>query len=361
MTQVSERTKSETRALKDLKFSYAENWRNNGNPEVDLAISSMVEDVLREGRIHTPLLINGETNEVLRGFRRGTAALRIVADGKAPQEVVKNLEKLSVVAMYGLTPKREMELRYDDGGFKQLNKSEIVRAYFRFLDKMFDKDTIYAIMYQSLARYTGKTEKIAKVETLKGTERAQYLRDWFKGTCEQFFLYAYELGRTAQECLVLSELAKERALTEAEQAQMICKLDRARVKELRTIQKEAGNDSVAAKMLEYGKVDRGEVETAAETKRLTEADTKSKVQGFGSDEIKTALLATVSGDDAAKARERLAELDHILAARGHVLSAIKANVEAVKCPHTKAIFLAVLYPNKDSLSIVETAFKAIKI
>lgn len=360
MAQLKE--KNETRSAKDLVFDRTGNWRNHGNLQVDLAIPTMRLDIERHGRIITPLVINGETNVVYHGNRRGETALEIFNDPKAPHDLVEQMKRIPVRAIYGIVPgsKEEMELRFDDGGYKPLSKSETIRSFFMFLDKCYDLVTIYLIMYQTLARFTGKTEKISQVESRKGADRAEFLRKWFKGTCEQYLMYAYELGREAQTCLILSELAKERELTTEEKAQLICKLDRSRVKELRDIQKDKDatddpRERVLAKMQEYGAIDRGETVAPTVTKRWTEKEVEGKVNGFGSDELRLALTATGAGEEARKARDVLGALDHELAALKDLRAVVREKLDGVKDANVKVVLSAFLYPSKDVVGNVSAA------
>lgn len=340
--------------LGDIKVSYQDNWRGLGNLEVDYGIATMVEQILDAGKIITPVVVEQETGELLRGFRRVTAANRIVTDPKAPQDCVKNLTHLDVVLVSGLDDRSRMIYRYDEGSHRGLSKSEIIESYFKFRRKMFEPTDVYPIMYQDLAKYTGKTEKIAKVETLRGPERSSYLKDWFKGTVEQFFEYAYFCGPVVQEQLILTEKGKERTLTDEEKGRFLFAVDRKTVKALYDAKK-TGDAEFKAKMDELTKIAKGEIVEPKALKPLTKAEVTTQIGASGSSIRKAILDATLDSDSSAKSREAQTRIEAELVALEGLQDLARKSLDTVKDSTIKAILMAVAYPTIDNNKKAEAA------
>jgi hypothetical protein len=345
-------------ALKDIKMSLQDNWRSTGNIDVDYSVPTMVEDILSAGRIHTPLHVEKKTGELLRGFRRATAAKRIVDDQKSPKDVVKNLETVDVVFVEDMSPQERLVYRYDDGGFKNLSKSEIVSSYFKFRANMLEPAQIIPIMYLSLARYTGKTDKAIRVETLKGEERTKFLRTWFKGTVDQYFEYAYFCGPVVQEQLILTERAKERELTEEEKKRKLFDMDRNRCKELYDAKK-AGQKQFDELIKKFSDIDSGVIPTVPESKRLTPSQIATQVSAANSQKYRKVILQSVLDDeDAVKARDQQGKIDAELGAIEALQEVCSASLDSVKKDNRlHSVMLAIAFPTPENVEKVKEALK----
>jgi len=344
-------------ALKEIKTSLQENWRGTGNLDVDYGIPTMVEDILSAGRIQTPVHVEEETGELLRGFRRITAAKRIVDDPKAPSDVLKNLAKVDVVLVSGLNAQERLAFRYDDGGFKPLGKSEIVAAYFKFRKNMFEPTQIIQIMYHSLARYTGKIDKAAKAEALKGDDRTKFLKTWFKGTVDQYLEYAYFCGPLVQEQLILTERKKERDLTEDEKKRVVFEMDRDTCKELYEAAKK-GKTEFDVVVKKHSDIYAGTAPKPVESKKLTGTQIGTQASASQSIRYRKAILMSVLDDeDALKAREQQGRIDEELAAIEALQDAARAGLDKVKKGNPiHPMLLAIAFPTKENVEKAVASF-----
>lgn len=343
-------TKQGKMNLEDIRMNLQENWRGTGNLDLDYGIPTMVQDILAAGRIQSPVHVEEKTGELLRGFRRINAAIRIVADPQAPKDVVKNLQKLDVVLVSGLSPAEKLAYRYDDGGFKRLSRSEIASAYFKFRKNMFDVAQIIPIMFQSLAVYTGKTDKAGKVESLRGEERTKFLRTWFKGTVDQYFEYAYDCGPLVQEQLILTERAKERELTDEEKKRKVFDMTRDRCKELYDAKKK-GKGELDALIKKYEAIDKGEQQAPPSDKGLTKSQIKTQADAAGSKYRKATLASVLEGEDALKARLDQGRIDAELSALESFQEVARQRLDAFKkVPQVYAVLMCIAFPTPENVA-----------
>lgn len=214
--------------LADLKVNRTLNFRKNYD------LPSMIEQIAQEGRILEPCHVE-DNGDVLKGNRRISAAQIIVADPKSPQELVDTLKQVDVFVYSELTDRERTELILDHGSQKSLGYEEIVEAIWRLQHEGFSGREIMVLMYQLLAKYTGKPQKAVEAERLEpGTARDEFLGDWLNGTLNNKILNAGRMGGRIKRQFILAEIAKDRALTDAEKKEVEFEINIKRIGKLRT-------------------------------------------------------------------------------------------------------------------------------
>ncbi len=324
-----------------IVINYTKNWRHNLNPKADLGVESMVDSIREKGGLETPPEINGDTMDLMRGYRRLTAAGILLNDPNTPEELKAKLRTVKVKAWYNISQQRETELRFDDGESKPLAKSEIMKSWFR-LRSTFDVKTCKRLAYQSIARYTGNLKKANQAEQLRGVDRDNFLNTWFKGTIDQFLEYAILFGPKCQECLVMSELASERLPSPEEatkdadgnptknykffEREGYCHLDRTKIKAIWDIcgpkEKvealknpdemitEARIRLAEAEMLKLWRIEQNlDAPPAEAPKRMKDSDIESSVGLRKNEDLRKILGSVLGGNEAQKFREQVADID----------------------------------------------------
>lgn len=380
--------KKEKIKLTDILLPYAKNTRNNGDPEADLDIQSMRDAIAMFGGITTPPFINGDTMETIRGFRRLTGALAWYNDPACPKKLKDALEKIECEVWRGLSDDDEMKLRVDDGETSVLPRSAVYRTFFR-VRETFDKLQAYRMLYQSLARATGSTDKAAKAAHLRGRERDDFLKTWFKGTGDQFLELVRCWGPVAMDCLVYTELAKERnpgtnegSINKDDSGKTNvrwfffdqpghCRLDRSRVKEIserltKDAKSLADRERIVKEMMDhFWKIDKGQVTVEPPTKRRTDKEIIEDIGTFNSDIMKQALLSVTADKGAGKARASLRSFDEALTKRDSILARYAEIKNKVKKSTTLAfsdldlVICAIQTPSPANLKKVDAFFDSL--
>lgn len=227
-----------------LIVNKANNYREIDNYD----LQSMIESIKLNNGVLEPLHVCLETNEILRGNRRGWAVQVLLADPTITAELKSKIEELDVIYYEGMTPDEKMEFMLDHGSTKGLSCVEVVLAVWRLMTRMKGEKEIIKILYHALARYTGKPNKAYEAAALpEGEGRNKFLTDWLHGTVGNYIMVAAQLGETVREQFLLSERAKDRALTDEEKKQVLFSGMRGAIKKLKSAQlkdeKDAGWDS----------------------------------------------------------------------------------------------------------------------
>jgi len=195
------------------------------NVRLDYDVPSMVESIRRVGRITDPIhvwLKDDGKYTVIRGNRRASGA-HVIENENLPedQDVIKELQKIPCIVYEGLTEKEAFDLVLDQGDQKTLNKAEIAKAVWRCVDQGMVPDEIYSKMYQALALMTGQLKKAHEAEQIRSAaDRKVFFKNWFKGTVDQFLMYAWECGPMVQEQVLLNLLQSTRPLTDEEKSKV---------------------------------------------------------------------------------------------------------------------------------------------
>lgn len=217
-----------------LKVNRGENFRDIENYDVP----SMIEEIVQAGRILEPLHVE-EDGTVLKGNRRTLAAQTLLADPKAPQDIVEAIRHLDVFVYSQMTEKERTELILDHGSQKGLTRVEVVKAAWRLQRMMYSEKDIIILMYQQLAKYTGNTRKAYEASTItNAAEREKFLAKWLHGTVGNYILYAGQMGEYVREQFLLTDLALDRNLTDAEKQKVKFATTRTRISELNSAKNE---------------------------------------------------------------------------------------------------------------------------
>lgn len=195
------------------------------NVRLDYDLESLLESVVRAGRITDPVHIwkkDDGTLTVIRGNRRISVCHLILANkDEYTKELLAEMERIPAIFYEGLSDKQAFDLVLDQGDQKSLNKAEIAKAVWRCLDQGMELDTLYFKMYQALALFTGRLKKAHDFEAIKSfAEKKKFLKDWFKGTVDQFLVYAWKCGPMVKEQVILNLLSGTRPLTEEEKSRV---------------------------------------------------------------------------------------------------------------------------------------------
>jgi hypothetical protein len=162
---------------------------------------SMVMAIVQIGFIKEPITvskkIDGETGEtyyeVLRGFRRIDAALRIVAAG-TNLNVIRSFEEIPCHVYENLTRQQEDNL-INDQTSKQFAGCEVLREVWRRLGNGESWQTIGLALAEQIARVTGsrgKDNDIRKASTT--TEKLAIVQKWLNTTLNMFWQGVYSMG-----------------------------------------------------------------------------------------------------------------------------------------------------------------------
>jgi hypothetical protein len=202
-------------SVRDVQLDYNMNDRLSPTFEVveglkvdTYSLGLMIDQILAKGRIVEPIHINGKTNKVLRGFRRLSAAAKIVANDAYPQDVRDAMLKIPCVTYNDLTDNEELEIIHDKGTSKEIGRAELIRSVWRMVAGGYSPTDIGMHLMHSLAKYTGKTAKLNQLPDDPG-ERAKRVKSWFIGTLNQYMIAAYNLGPRVQRAVLLTELGND--------------------------------------------------------------------------------------------------------------------------------------------------------
>ena len=321
--------------LADLKVNRGLNYRKNYD------LPSMIEQITLAGKILEPVHIE-DNLEVLKGNRRIGAAQIIVADPKSPQDLVKALEQVDVFIYSELTDRERTEIMLDHGSQKGLGFEETVEAIWRLQQDGFSGRDIMVLTYQLLAKYTGEPAKAVEVERLEvGPARDEYLNKWLNGTLNNKILNAGRMGPRIKRQFILAEIAKDRALTDAEKKEVEFDVNVKRIGKLRTAinaDKEAGT---------WDMVEMTGPLFEAEVNKFIEEDKKPKTRASSFTKEQMKEMADVMQSEGVKCvflkcagqlpeahKGKIAELDLRLVRQDKVDTLNRANVDRVAVEET---------------------------
>jgi hypothetical protein len=152
-------------------------------------IPGMVSAIKLIGLIQTPLEVSKRadgTIHLLRGFRRYNAA-NLIRLSEPGTELATRLETLPTMVYEGLTPEQEIKL-INDQTQKDFSAGEVYRFFRDQLKKGYNWEQIAAQIYTQIARVTGASNQLRKVDTEPDpVERRKILKRWLNGTANQFW------------------------------------------------------------------------------------------------------------------------------------------------------------------------------
>lgn len=186
------------------------------NPRVDYDIPSMMEEICQAKRVLEPLTIK-EDGTILKGHRRFFAVTTLLKDPSIPADLKANIEKLDVRVAEDLSSAEEIQLLFDHGSQKPLNRVEIVKAVWTLHKQMFSPTEIVTLMYNQLAKFTGNPQKAYQAAQITDPQaRVKFLKTWLHGTVDNYLLVANRLGERVRKNVILTETEKDRPLTDEE-------------------------------------------------------------------------------------------------------------------------------------------------
>lgn len=316
--------------LSEIKVNRTLNFRKNYD------LPSMIEQITDAGRILEPVHIE-DNMEVLKGNRRISAAQVIVADPKSPQDLVEALKNIDVFIYSELTDRERTEIILDHGSQKSLGYEEIVEALWRLQHEGFSGREIMVLMYQLLAKYTNLPQKAIEAERLEpGPARDEFLGKWLNGTLNNKILNAGRMGPRIKRQFILSEIAKDRALTDAEKKEVEFEINVKRIGKLRTaigLDEETGTwDMVAmtgpqfeAQIAEFKKEDKDPTTRAESFSKQQMKELAATMQNEG---VKCVILKC-AGLLPTDQKGKVAELDVRLQRQDKIDALNRANVDRI--------------------------------
>lgn len=204
--------------VKDLTIDPLLNVRFHGGVEVFAGVTpidtydipSMKADVVTGGGINTPILVSVRADGkkiVLQGNRRTRAGQELEADPTTPPDLLKTLrERTPMILMHGLTPTQEIEL-VNDQTQKPFLRSEVVRQVFALRKMKWSFPQIAAAMWETLGKLTGNAKKVAEVRAITDpTLKKDKIKTWLKGTLDDYYISACDLGPVVQQYVLMSEM-----------------------------------------------------------------------------------------------------------------------------------------------------------
>jgi hypothetical protein len=213
----------------NLTVDHGVNFRDSNGYD----LPNMIEEIKAAGRIIEPIHYRKEDKVVLRGNRRIAAAQALLKDPTINPELRKALESIEAFSYEGLDERSTTELVLDHGSQKPLSRVEVIKATWRLQRLMYSEKDIIVLCYQQLAKFTGNARKAWEASQLPpGDARDKVLSTWLHGTVGNFLLAVGQMGELLREQLLLTELEKDRNLTDDEKKKVKFRVDRARVTEL---------------------------------------------------------------------------------------------------------------------------------
>lgn len=334
------------------------NWRD------DLDIPSMEVDIVDKGRIVEPLYIEADTMFILKGNRRGIGGNNLYKRTDIDADLREALENVPYFLVSDLTEKERTELTLDHGSQKPLSRVETIKAVWRLAQMMYSEKDIIQLLYHQLAGFTGQPRKAYEASQLPaGPERNKYLSSWLHGTVGNYLLTASQLGPVVREQVMLTELASDRALTDAEKAKVKFKASRKRVNELNTAKEkdrkstgwnpDTGGVEFNALLVKFEQDDKNPTETPTAPTKKAMTDAADRMQsGFRLAFLKCA--GELPEADAAK----MVALDGEYYRWDKMSGAIRANLDKIQDERAKALLTFVLFGNPDEVEAAIAPFAA---
>jgi hypothetical protein len=313
-------------------------------------LPSMEEQIRKVGRVLEPVWVEKESMRVLKGNRRTWASQNLLKNPDSPKELKDNLAEMNVIFVEGLSEKERLELILDQGSQKSLTRTEIIKAVWRLDGQMLGFMDIALLMYQSLATFTGNTNKALELQNIHSrVDREAYLRKWLKGTLDDYLLVAARLGDKIKRQVLLAEARQERQLTDAEKAEVMFDCTRERVRLLRTAKNEDQKSGKWDAKKESGPafdeaIKRFQAEDQGSPKqkgkRPTVTDLSDRASSVKSDTIKD-LLNMAAGNT----REgfNVMDADSSLFRMEMILDELRKWLKDAKESTTKALISAIIY------------------
>lgn len=264
----------------------------------DYDVPSMIEDIRHAGAVLEPLHVRKEDNVVLKGNRRTSAVQALLADPKLPSDLRDAIEKLDVIYYEGLDEKELTEIVLDHGSQKPLSRVECVQACWRLQKQMYSETEIITLLYHTLARFTGNTQKMYEAGNIpEGPARTEFLKKWLHGTVGNYILAAGTMGELVREQFILTERAQDRKLTDDEKKLVKFTTSRDRINKLASAKKKDkegagwsntdGGVEFNAKIAEFIAEDNGSAPTPA--RKPTSTDMEKTAESMKSELSKAYL------------------------------------------------------------------------
>jgi hypothetical protein len=189
---------------KDLVADYTINAREQDN----YALEALIPQIIEKRKVITPLIVEPHpTLEgkflILQGNRRFRASDIIIGMNDVSDEIKENLSRFECSIYEGLTEDERMRFIYDHGETHPLNRTETLKAVWRWYAEMKTEKQIAIGLYGILATYTGNQKKANNVPK-DPAAREKYLSDWFRGTLGQYMLSAYGMSDRVRNAMLLS-------------------------------------------------------------------------------------------------------------------------------------------------------------
>lgn len=221
---MSMKFKQGTMSADEIQVDYSMNDRlsatENVIPGLDLkvdtySIGELLDQVVEAGAIHTPLVIDGKTKQVLQGFRRATVAKRILSNDAYPAELRNAMKRLPVNIYTDLTDTERSSLIHDKGVSKGVGRAELIRSAWRMKSQGFSEKEISNHLRHEIARYTGNSNKLNSLPD-DVVAREKQVQKWFHGTVGQYFIASYLLGPRVQNAVMLTALSEDNLIPKDE-------------------------------------------------------------------------------------------------------------------------------------------------
>lgn len=177
-----------------------------------LDISGMQIQLMEGGGINEPILVSLRKDDsmiVLRGNRRTYAGQTLADDPTTPDHIRKQLcERTPMILLKGLTIEQELQL-VNDQTQKKFMRSEIVKHIYALKRMGQTYEQIVSQFWEQLTDFN-KTAKSAGLlaemrEMSDPVAKLAKIKAYYRGTLENYLLWAYDLGPAVQKCVLLSE------------------------------------------------------------------------------------------------------------------------------------------------------------
>lgn len=171
---------------------------------------------------------------VLRGNRRTIAGQELVSDPATPEALRKQLTtQTPMILLNGLTVEQEREL-VNDQTTKQFLRSEVVRYIFSLRRSQWSYERIALLLWETLGRFSGNAKKVAEIRDIPDPAlKREKIKSWLRGTLDCYLIWGYDLGQFTQKQILLTEMALDGLITDAQEKPHVKTLNQKRIAELK--------------------------------------------------------------------------------------------------------------------------------
>lgn len=231
---------TETLNTLEVQVDYALNGREDpSSPDSSYNIGPLESQITSAGRIFTAIGVEAMpdgTRRVLDGFRRMTAARRLLANPNTSATLRKTLERMEFRVYHRLTDEARSYILFNHGSQSPLTRVETVKQAWRYSGKGLSPEQVYDTLYTVLLALSGKKEQerlTMALEQIGDDEKARKarLKKFFDGKIKDYFLDANNMTDQVRMSVIECESGRFKAGMEKDDVKLF-KTNQPRIVEL---------------------------------------------------------------------------------------------------------------------------------